>query len=46
MKTIEEIKKTLKEEKAQYDKAVNANKDDEKCANMEGWIEALEWVLK
>jgi hypothetical protein len=46
MKTLEEIKKTLEEEKAHHDKAVNAGMVDENLANIEGWIQALEWVLK
>lgn len=57
MKTIEEIKKALEEEKAHYNKAVKDINDpdsemfdnqcaDDKVTNIEGWIEALEWVLK
>lgn len=55
MKTLEETKKTLEEEKAYYDKKVNEPRDpyfddadmvDENRANLEGWIEALELVLK
>jgi hypothetical protein len=53
MKTIEEIKSTLEEDRATLEKALQMNSDsfpnpeivgDYERGNLEGWIEALEWV--
>jgi hypothetical protein len=53
MKTIEEIKITLEQDRATLEKALQMNSDsfpdpeivgDYERGNLEGWIEALEWV--
>ena len=47
---VEEIEATLEEEKTKYlaylDYTSTINLDPEKYGNMQGWIEALEYVLK
>lgn len=55
MKSIEVIKSTLEEDKATLEKALQLNNDsfpdpeiveNYERGNLEGWIEALEWILK